>query len=469
MRSRTFVARKRELIALNKQYNNDGFSFSVIYGRRRVGKSRLLTEFIKDKPAIFFQAVETSSSINLLYLSQRIEEFKTNSAISRTSSFSDFRQALLEIDSVARNSNDKLVFVIDEYPYLAESETSISSILQDIIDNHFKLNNNIMVVLCGSSMSFMENQVLGAKSPLYGRRTSQLKINPFNIFESKLFLNKVSNNDLIVYHGITGGIPQYLEYINQDLSIDENIKNLFLENDSVLLEEPNNLLKQELRTPTTYNSILLAIANGKSKYNEISTAVQVSSGALKTYLNNLINLGIVEKKLSYNDDKGRKPIYIIKDGLYRFWFTYIDGNVEMIMRDNAIPLLEKIITDLPRFLGYTFEEITKDWIWEKANLGFLPRTVMSWWASDPKEKKEVELDIIAPDINDATGIIAECKWRNVKQLDNDMIDTLAYRAKLVPNIKDKQLYFFVKENSKSFSDYADKLGVKVICYKEFFE
>ena len=463
-----FVARTKELAALNRMYASSKFELPVIYGRRRIGKSTLINHFAEGKPVIFFQAVESSATNNLLFLSQRIDEFKHNVAESYTSSYASFRQAFLEVSALAERLDEKLIFVIDEYPYLAEAEKSMNSILQEVIDRTFKSNGNLMLILCGSSMSFMERQVLGSKSPLYGRRTAQFKILPFTFFETAEYLANVAKDDILAYHGMTGGVPQYLEYVDVTLDLAENVRRLFLESGSPLLEEPGNLLKQELRNPATYNAILLAISQGKSKYNEIVSVIEVASGATNTYLKNLVDLGILEKKLSISDQKGRRPIYRIKDGLYRFWFRFIEGNAERITRNRIEGLHERILEELPQFLGITFEEVVEDWIWEKANLAFEPKKVASWWGSDPIEKREVEIDIVALSERNDVGLVGECKWRRASKLEQGMIDDLIKHARLIPGIREKQLYFFVRESATQFLEYAKKRGVKVVEYDSFF-
>ncbi|MDR2833671.1 MAG: ATP-binding protein [Streptococcaceae bacterium] len=443
-------------------YDSFSSNFLIIYGRRRVGKSTLINHFIKDKPAIFFQAVESSSLMNLQYLSQRINEFKYGEDLNFSASHSDFRQALLEINELAKQSPEKLIFVIDEFPYLVEAEKTIASVLQDVIDNVFKHNDNIMLILCGSSMSFMKKQVLGSKSPLYGRRSAQFKLLPFTIFETALFLDTLSKEEIVTYHGITGGIPQYLEFIDTAATIEQNINQLYLTNGAPLLEEPHNLLKQELRTPATYNAILNAISQGRSKYNDIASIMNIASGTLNNYLNNLIDLGIVMKKVSFSDSKARRPVYQIKDGMFRFWFRFIDGNTERIIRNRTSVLSQKIMQELSQFLGTTFEEVAMDWIWENTTLGFEPKSVCSWWGHDSIEKTQVEVDIVAPDDTNKIGIIGECKWRDAQNLENKMIDTLIHRSGLVPSIRKKELYFFVKETKVSFSEYAKENDVRVI-------
>jgi AAA+ ATPase superfamily predicted ATPase len=194
-----FYGRTNELIKLNEMYDSDKFEFAVIYGRRRVGKTTLIREFIKNKEALFFAASESTAPDNLLSLSRCIGG--SNSA----PVFQDFESALSTIFNLAKN--ERFIFIIDEFPYLAEAYRGVSSLLQILID-HNKDNTKLMFILCGSSMSFMENQVLGYQSPLYGRRTAQFKILPFTFFESLPFFEEYGDEDKAVLYGMTGGVPE---------------------------------------------------------------------------------------------------------------------------------------------------------------------------------------------------------------------------------------------------------------------
>lgn len=190
-----FVGRKNELQGLEEKYHSANFEMIVMYGRRRVGKTVLISEFIKEKPAIYYQGIESTCEMNLKNLSEKINAFENREF--NTSIYNDFEKAFMEIQNIANNMQEKLVFVIDEYPFLAKSESSISSTLQYVIDHVYKKYNNVMLILCGSSMSFMKRKVLDYKSPLYGRKTGQLKLEPFDIYDSSEMLPGVSRDDLL--------------------------------------------------------------------------------------------------------------------------------------------------------------------------------------------------------------------------------------------------------------------------------
>ena len=327
-----------------------------------------------------------------------------------------------------------------------------------------------MLILCGSSMSFMEKQVLGIKSPLYGRRTAQFKIKPFTIFDTKKLLPSVSNEDLLAYYGITGGVPQYLTGIDQHLNLQDNIKELFLYPDSPLFNEPSALLEQEFNKPEIYFAILTAIANGKSKFNDIFTASHLkNNSSLVRYLNELIEIGIVQSKMPLYSTSNKQKIYQINDGLFRFWFNFIATEQSAINSGRTIGLEKRILEQLPDFLGSSFEKISKEWIWQAPDLPIEPRAVTNWWGPNPIKKRQEEVDIVAPNYDNTEAIIGECKWRSQANLNTRMIDLLQERALLIPKIKRTHLYFFVKEANPSFLKYTNKHQVTVIQYKDFFE
>lgn len=263
-----FIGRERELKALDKLYTSDKFEFAVIYGRRRVGKTALINKFIGDKKAIYFMGVESNAKQNLENFSKSIIEF--SSGIEADNSFLSFQAALEYVFKLSEN--ERLILAIDEYPYVARSSKSLASTLQLLIDK-YKDNSKLMLILCGSSMSYMEDQVLAYKAPLYGRRTAQLKILPFDFEETCHYFKNFSNEDKALIYGVVGGTPQYLLQMDDRLSIEENIKNTYLNPVSFLYEEPMNLLKQEVREPAIYTAIITAIAGGASRMSEISGKV----------------------------------------------------------------------------------------------------------------------------------------------------------------------------------------------------
>ena len=305
-----FIGRGRELSALERLYKSDKFEFAVIYGRRRVGKTALINKFIDDKNAIYFMGVESNAKQNLENFSKSIMEYVSGTEID--SIFSSFQSALEYVFRLAEK--ERIILAIDEYPYVARSSKSLASTLQLLIDK-YKDKSKLMLILCGSSMSYMEDHVLAYKAPLYGRRTAQMKLLPFDFEETCRYFENFAAEDKALIYGVVGGTPQYLLQINDALSVEDNIKDTFLNPVSFLYEEPINLLKQEVREPAIYTAIIAAIATGASRMSEISGKVGEDTNVCAMYLKNLIHMEIVQKETSYGEKASRKSVYSMEDNV----------------------------------------------------------------------------------------------------------------------------------------------------------
>lgn len=455
-----FIGREKELAKLNSMYNNDKFECAIIYGRRRVGKTTLIREFIKDKKAIYFAGTETGSKSNLRNLSKSIFDLMDNDVYDQPS-FDSFQSAFDYIYKLSKN--ERLIFIIDEYPYLAQSYKGVSSILQIQIDLKF-MESNLFLIICGSSMSFMENQVLSYQSPLYGRRTAQFKIKPFTFFESIDFHKKLNVYDNAIIYGITGGIPQYLTRIDDSKDLKTNIIDNFLDPNSYMFEEPSNLLKQELREPQMYNEIIASIATGSSRLNEISTKAGIETSACNKYLSSLISLGIIKKEQPVLTESSKKTIYRVEDNMFRFWYRFIPQNISLILTGALDKVYKRIESQIPSFMGEVFEEICKQYIWKmnvEDKTEFLFSKAGRWWGTNPIKKSEEEIDIIAFD--DDSAIFCECKWTNIK-VASKVLDSLIEKS-LMFNFKNKYYYIFSKSG---FSNMDKKLNnnVKLIEFKD---
>ena len=458
-----FIGRERELATLNKLYSSDKFEFAVIYGRRRVGKTALINEFNKGKKSIYFMGVESNAKQNLDNFSKSILEYGTGLPIE--TSFSSFQTALEFVFKLAET--ERIVLAIDEYPYVARSSKSLASTLQLLIDK-YKDTSKLMLILCGSSMSFMEDYVLSYKAPLYGRKTAQLKINPFDFEETCHYFPNVSIEDKALIYGIVGGTPQYLLQINGKLSIEDNIKDTYLNPNSPLFEETTNLLKQEVREPAIYNAIITAIATGSSRMSEISTKVGEDSNVCSMYLKNLLSLGIVQKETPYGEVASRKSIYSIEDNMFRFWYRFVPENNSIIARGASELAYKRIEPYLSEYMGRVFEEICKQYLWKQLLTGktdVIFTSLGRWWGNDPKEKKQVEIDIMG-EVDKQTSLFGECKWTNEK-VDVGILDTLVYRSQLFP-YTNTHLYLFSKSGfTKGCIDKAAELGnVKLITFED---
>lgn len=456
-----FIGREKELNILNKLYQSDRFEFAVVYGRRRVGKTALLNQFTKNKEAIFFAAVESSARQNLENFSTAILEYSAD--IPAGTSFSDFQTALQYSFDLAKKK--RIVLIIDEYPYAAKANASIPSTLQLLIDKN-KDTSKLMLILCGSSMSYMEDEVLAYKSPLYGRKTAQLKVLPFEFSDCCRFWKDAAPEAMALYYGLTGGIPQYMLQINEKESIEENIRSTFLNPSSALFEEPKNLLKQELREPSTYNAVISAIAGGSSRISEIATKTGLPTGACSTYIKSLIELGIIQKETPYGEKPSKKTTYSVSDNLYRFWYRFIPSNISLISRGADDIAWKRIKPQLSDYMGKIFEEICQQYLWQRLLSDDCPVQFTSlgrWWGNDPVLKEQAEIDIIGEQDKD-TVLFGECKWQNEKT-DIDVLNTLIHRSQLF-HYTSATLYLFSKSGftERCIKAAAKKGTVHLICY-----
>lgn len=458
-----FIGREKELDALEKLYKSGKFEFVVIYGRRRVGKTALINHFIDDKKAIYFTGVESNGKQNLENLSKSIMEF--SSGIQTETYFASYQAALEYVFKLAEK--ERVVFTIDEYPYVARASKSLASTLQLLIDK-YKDKSKLMLILCGSSMSYMEDHVLAYKAPLYGRRTAQMKIMPFDFEESCAYFSGLSDEDKALMYGIVGGTPQYLLQMSDKLSVEENIKNTYLNPMSFLYEEPINLLKQEVREPAIYNAIITAIATGYSRMSEVSTKVGEDSNVCSNYIKNLINFGIIKKETPYGEKASRKSIYTIEDNMFYFWYRFVVNNNSVIARGATDLVYKRIETQLCDYMGRVFEEICTQYLWKQLIKGNMPIEFVSlgrWWGNDPIRKCQTEIDIMGEQDSNA-AIFAECKWRN-ENVDLDVLETLIGRSGLFHYTK-VHYYLFSKSGfTKGCMKKAEEMGnVTLVSYAD---
>lgn len=410
-----FIGRDWELNELERLYGTTDFQMAVIYGRRRVGKSTLIREFIQKKKAVVFTAVESTAEKNLELFSQSIyaallPQMKTLPA------FANFETAFEFLSEQAKE--ERIILVIDEYPYLAAADKSISSRLQSYIDEKFK-NGKMFLILCGSSMSFMENQVLGYQSPLYGRRTAQFKIHPFDYRTSALFAPEYSLEEKALMYAVTGGIPKYLELFDTKTDVHENIIRLFFNDNGYLYEEPSNLMKQEMRDASNYNAIVEALSCGANRISELVGKAHLDTATITYCLKSLMSLGIVEKESAMTEeDNKKKTHYVVSDGMFCFWYRFVINGSEMILLKQGAEYYNEVVKpQLSDFMGKIFENMCRNFVMHLSIEKKLPFPVMKtgrWWGNNPKLRREEEIDVVAVNPLQKKMLLGECKYRNEK-------------------------------------------------------
>lgn len=451
-----FIGRERELKALQELYEQDGFGMSVIYGRRRIGKSTLIVEFVKDKKTIFYTATKVGKEKNL-------ELFSKQAAAALDPAFEDavFSSVESVFDFITQKMpEEKLIIVIDELPYWAERDEALLSIMQKYIDTKWN-HKDLMILLCGSALSFMENKVLSEKSPLFGRRDSQVKLEAFSYREAALFVPDYSAEEKAICYGITGGVAKYLSIMDGEKSLDDNIKKLFFHPDGYLYDETRNLLMQEFSDITMVNNVIEQIASGENTVNGIAGKVGEKEPTVLYSLEKLIRVGLIEKKKCTTEEKNKKKTqYVLKDHMFQFWYEFIPKAHSVIEMGQGDVYYEKIVKPrLHSFMGNVFEEMCRYYTLEqgiRGRFGSFLTQAGSWWGTERVKnqtgemvQQSADIDVLAISETDKTAVVGECKFKNEK-IDKKVYDTLLRRANLIAEKYRVTKYIFF-----SLSGYTD--------------
>lgn len=406
-----FYGRKNELKKLENEYLKPN-SLCSIYGLKRIGKTSLINEFIKDKKCIMFQAKEVSNKDNLKSFSYKVlESFNRDDEYSYSSWEKAFDAA------ISFFKNEKGVIVIDEYPYLVKSYNGITSIIQDVFDNKIK-NSNIMLILSGSNLSFMERELNDKQSPLYKRTTLKMKINKLPFDEAILFLKNYSNEDKMKFLCMFGEYPYYLSKIDNNLSFEDNVKHLLFNENSILLDVPKLVLSNSSREQGFYNSILLALAGKKKGLTEISALMNEEITKVNKYIKTLIDAEIIIKKEMFNSQ--RQTYYYIVDPILRFYYKYLLKNIDKIEAGYGLMLYERLKDDINQFISYSFEDISisyMEYLGRKGKLNGIYYPIQNLIIEKSELGRSIEIDGIAKDGDSL--IVIECKYTNDKRTIKD--------------------------------------------------
>lgn len=429
-----FVNRVSELELLEKRYASGKAEFFVLYGRRRVGKTELLTRFCEGKRSIFFVS-DLGSEISLrtaLSAAVNTTLFGPNQMNAVYSTWEDLLMALAQAAQ-----SERLVLVLDEFPYLVTAYPPLATILQHVWDQTLK-NSQIMFILCGSYIGMMEETILGYQAPLYGRRTAQYLLEPLQFKDARLFFSSYPLEDQVRAYAVYGGTPAYLNTINAQLSLKANILDGILSRGSFLYDEVRFLLQQELREPRNYFAILQAIAAGKTRLNEIKQTTGIEGAT--AYLDTLQQLHLVERIVPVTEtqpQKSRRGIYRLKDHYLRFWFRYVHPNRSQLERGGPQIILEKqVMPEIDHFSSLTFEEVCQQLFWQaglSGRLGFVPTNVGKWWNANE------EIDLVV--LGEKGAILVECKWTS-KPVGIDILANLERKSTLIrQDLGDRSINF----------------------------
>jgi hypothetical protein len=433
-----FVNRTEELQYLNKVFQDIGARLLIVYGRRRIGKTELLRQFSKDKKHLFFSSDLSSEQEQLRQFSEKIHQVIGETFLEREQ-FTSWESLFTYVFDTLLEKVP--VIIIDEFPYLCSSNNALPSILQKVWDKKSQLRRGFLI-LCGSYMSFMEKEVLGKKSPLFGRRTGQLLLKSFDYKDIHGFFPNYNERDLVSAYAILGGTPAYLLQFSDQHSIERNIKDVILNKNTFLHSEPRFLLMEELREPSVYFSILKAIAFGKTKLNEIVQETGIEDRIkVNKYIAVLRELHLVKRDVPVTEDqphKSRRGIYTLHDPFFRFWFRYLYPNMSYLEEgDLDYVWEEKIRPDLDTFVGFIFEDICIQKLKQlnrENKLPFKAERIGRWWDGNG------EIDIVALD-GKSSFLFCECKWSR-KKIGVNLFSKVQEKADMFPKAAKKYFGFF---------------------------
>jgi len=429
-----FIDRDEELALLEKCYASSKAELFVLYGRRRVGKTALLTQFCQNKRSIFFVAdMNTEQSLRAGF-SRAINQgiFGSQAAGAIYNSWEDIFLLLAEHSRTSR-----LIVVLDEFTYLVSAYPPLASILQRLWDSHLK-ESQLMLILCGSYIGMMEEEVLGYKAPLYGRRTAQYLLDTLDFHNARLFLPTYLPDDQVRAYAVFGGSPGYLQLLDPELPLPELIHDKILTRGAFLYDEVRLLLQQELRQPRLYFAILEAIASGKTRLNEIKQATGIEG--LSAYMDTLQSLLLVEREIPVTETqphKSRRGIYRLKDNFFRFWFRFLHPNRSLLEQGRSDLVMQSfIMPNLDTFCGTAFEKICQQFLWQiglTGGLPFLPIRIGGWWVTNE------EIDLVAT--REREALLVECKWSS-RPVGENILQNLERKATvLCAEHKPNQIWF----------------------------
>lgn len=449
-----FVDREKELEFLEQEYRREGSSLVILYGRRRVGKTALATKFMEGKPALYFLVTEESEQQNRNAFKDAVADFCGNELLKSASlqQWEPIFKAFCE-----KPSDQKLLLILDEFQYLGKSDPAFPSVFQKIWDTFLK-QQPVMVILCGSLISMMESQTLSYSSPLYGRRTGQLRLRQIPFSHYGQFFPEKSHKDLIEYYAVTGGVPKYIELFHDTGDIYTAIQRSILSKSSFLFDEPNFLLQREVSEIGSYFSIMKAIAAGNQKLGKIAGVLEVKQTGLSKYLKTLVDLDLLEREVPVteeNPEKSKRGLYKIKDNFMLFWFRFVYPNMGLIESGNEQAAMNRIRANLvDHHISYIYEDVCREKMWQLAAAGqwdFLFDKVGRWWNGN------TEIGLIALDSQGANIIFGECKyWEGPVGV--NVLNSLMEKTKEVEWKRNGRKEYFVLFSISGFTEELEKLA-----------
>lgn len=407
----SFVSREKELALLHDLYHRPNAQFLILYGRRRIGKTLLVTHWGGglDQPYLYWMASQTSATNQLRHFSQALFQFfNPETAVTPTFSYPSWDAALAE---VARFAADKrLVVVLDEFTYVMQADPEVPSLIQRAWDHHLK-ESQVFLILMGSLAGIIQRTALDYQSPLYGRATARLKLQPFSFGALAGMLPHYTSEQRVAVYTITGGVPAYIELFDDTLNILQNLRQRIVTPTNVMLTDAVFLLHEQLDEPRNYIAVLESLAAGFHQLTDIATMSGIDRSNITKYLAVLRELGYVERLVPATvrrPEQSRQGRYVITDPYLRFYYRFLAPHLTAIEQGRVQQALSLLYDHLLDFIGtHTFEELSRDWVNIKAEMGempFLPERTGSFWS------KQAQIDVLAINWRTKDILLGECKW-----------------------------------------------------------
>ncbi len=436
-----FMDREVELRVLEDEYARDGFSLVMVYGRRRVGKTRLLQEFMRGRRGVYYVAAE-------LEYGQLCREFQR--AVSKSLNLVPRSEDVVEVLEELAGSGERLVVVLDEFQYMVEADPTLPSRLQRSIDTVLG-RSRLMLVLCGSAASFFERKLLGYNAPLYGRRTANLRLRPLRLLDSKGFLQGLSPADAVRIYSMLGGTPAYLAHAYGKTSVEAVLRGV-LRPGSPLLDEAEGLLRQELREPRRYMALLKAVAEGRSNPYEAANAAGVDPRTIHRYLEVLEELDIIQVRRPLGFKRGSRVFF--RDHYFRFWFTYILPLRPLVEAGQAGEAVDTVLRGMDRYVSTTFEQVVEESLPELRKAGAVPTKPVQhgpWW------HRGEEIDLVVREPGVSTTFV-EAKWSDLDTGDaKEILRDLEEKSAKTGLQSPRNYYVLVARSIKGQKSAVEKL------------
>ncbi len=405
-----FLGRARELETLAEQASRTGGAFVPIWGRRRVGKSELILRFARGRPTLYLVGKTAPAALHIAELTQEAARVIGEPLLAELPK-TDWKRALGEI-ALRWRGPGKLVIALDEFQWLAASSPELPSVLQELWDRSWRDEGRIMLILCGSLVGFMEREVLGKRSPLFGRRTAQIHLAPFGYREAAEFFPTWSRVEQARAYFVCGGVPTYLKAFDPHRSVEQNIAATLLDPHGVLHSEPNFLLREELREIESYYGALMAVAEGRATPGEIARRAGLPERSLHYYLQQLVDLGYVGRRYPIT---GKKPAarhvrFRLEDPLLRFWFRFVFPSLSRIERSTPREAMREVVRpELDGYFGDCFERLCREALVRL----YAREGVAGRWQIGEYWDKQVQIDVVGHR-DDGWTDLGECKWGSVR-------------------------------------------------------